>query len=58
MTSAPEGKLQGGDCLIVIGTEGFALWPWMLGRKSLGVPADDIVEEAVQMFLTRYGRRP
>ena len=36
----------------------FALWPWMLGRKSLGVPADNIVEEAVQMFLTHYGRRP
>jgi len=35
----------------------FSLWPWMLGRESVPVPADVVVEEAVQMFLQRY-RRP
>ncbi len=34
----------------------FALWPWMLGRQSLGVPAEDVVEEAVRMFLKHYRR--
>jgi TetR/AcrR family transcriptional regulator of autoinduction and epiphytic fitness len=35
----------------------FSLWPWMMGRESLPVPADVVVEEAIQMFLQRY-RRP
>jgi TetR/AcrR family transcriptional regulator of autoinduction and epiphytic fitness len=35
----------------------FSLWPWMMGRESLGVPAEDVVEEAIRMFLLRY-RRP
>ena len=34
----------------------FVLWPWMLGRESLPVPAEDVIEEAVRMFL-RYYRR-
>lgn len=35
----------------------FSLWPWMLGRKSVPVPADEVVDETVEMFLQRY-RRP
>jgi len=34
----------------------FSLWPWMLGRDSLAVPAEDLVEETIQMFLGHYGR--
>jgi len=35
----------------------FSLWPWMVGRDRIPVPAEDIVEETVQMFLQHY-RRP
>ena len=35
----------------------FSLWPWMTGRESLPIPADELVEETVQMFLQRYRRR-
>ena len=35
----------------------FSLWPWMMGRERLAVPAEEIVEETVQMFLRHY-RRP
>jgi TetR/AcrR family transcriptional regulator of autoinduction and epiphytic fitness len=35
----------------------FVLWPWMLGRESLPVPAEDVIEETIRMFLQRY-RRP
>jgi AcrR family transcriptional regulator len=35
----------------------FSLWPWMLGRDSLAVPAEDLVEETIRMFL-QYYRRP
>ena len=35
----------------------FALWPWMLGRQGLDVGTEDIVEGAVQVFLTSYRRR-
>ncbi len=35
----------------------FSLWPWMLGRERLAVPAEEIVEETVRMFLRNY-RRP
>lgn len=35
----------------------FSLWPWMLGRDSLAVPAEDLVEETVRMFLQYYRRR-
>jgi TetR/AcrR family transcriptional regulator, regulator of autoinduction and epiphytic fitness len=34
-----------------------SLWPWMLGRESLDVPAEDLVEETIRMFLGHY-RRP
>lgn len=36
----------------------FALWPWMMGRESLPVPAEDVVEETVRMFLQYYRPRP
>jgi TetR/AcrR family transcriptional regulator of autoinduction and epiphytic fitness len=32
----------------------FSLWPWMMGRKRLPVPAEEVVEETIRMFLTRY----
>src|SRR5262249_35129829 len=32
----------------------FSLWPWMLGREPGLAPEDDVVEEAVRMFLGRY----
>jgi TetR/AcrR family transcriptional regulator, regulator of autoinduction and epiphytic fitness len=32
----------------------FSLWPWMMGRRSVPIPAEDVVEEAVRMFLQRY----
>lgn len=32
----------------------FFLWPWMMGRDSLPVPAEDVIEEAIRMFLRRY----
>ena len=35
----------------------FSLWPWMIGRESLPVPAEEIVDETVRMFLRHY-RRP
>ncbi len=35
----------------------FSLWPWMMGRESLPVPAEDVVEETIRMFLQHY-RRP
>jgi AcrR family transcriptional regulator len=34
-----------------------SLWPWMMGRKSVAVPAEDVVEETVRMFLHHYRRR-
>lgn len=34
-----------------------SLWPWMLGRKSLPIPVDEVVEETIRMFLQHY-RRP
>ena len=35
----------------------FSLWPWMTGRETLPVPAEDVVEETVQMFLQHYRAR-
>ena len=32
----------------------FSLWPWMLGREPALAPDEDVVEEAVRMFLQRY----
>jgi len=34
-----------------------SLWPWMMGRQGLPVPAEDAVEETIRMFLQHY-RRP
>ena len=34
-----------------------SLWPWMTGRESVPVPAEDIIEETVRMFLKHYGMR-
>lgn len=33
-----------------------SLWPWMMGRDSLPIPADEAVEETIRMFLLRYRR--
>ena len=33
-----------------------SLWPWMMGRESLPIAAEEVVEEAVRMFLQRYRR--
>ena len=35
----------------------FSLWSWMIGRDTLSVAAEDVVEEAILMFLKHY-RRP
>jgi len=32
----------------------FSLWPWMMGRERLAVPAEEVVEETVRMFLRHY----
>jgi TetR/AcrR family transcriptional regulator, regulator of autoinduction and epiphytic fitness len=34
-----------------------SLWPWLMGRKSLSIPAEQVVEQSVRMFLQHY-RRP
>ncbi len=34
-----------------------SLWPWIMGRESLAIPAEEVVEETVRMFRQRY-RRP
>ncbi len=33
-----------------------SLWPWMTGRESVPVPAEEVIEETIQMFLQRYRR--
>jgi TetR/AcrR family transcriptional regulator, regulator of autoinduction and epiphytic fitness len=35
----------------------FSLWPWMMGRERLAVPAEEVVEETVRMFLQNYAAR-
>jgi TetR/AcrR family transcriptional regulator of autoinduction and epiphytic fitness len=35
----------------------FSLWPWMMGRPPLALPAEEIVEGTIRIFL-RYYRRP
>lgn len=32
----------------------FSLWPWMIGRKRALASDQDVIEEAVRMFLQRY----
>ena len=34
----------------------FSLWPWMMGRPPLAVPAEEVVEDTIRMFLQRYRR--
>ncbi len=34
-----------------------SLWPWMMGRESLPIPAEEAVEETIRMFLLRYSRQ-
>ncbi|MBV8574331.1 MAG: TetR/AcrR family transcriptional regulator [Acetobacteraceae bacterium] len=34
----------------------FSLWPLMMGRESVSVPDEDVVEETVRMFLRSYRR--
>jgi len=36
----------------------FSLWPWMMSRESVPVPAEELVEETVGMFLQRYRPAP
>lgn len=36
----------------------FSLWPWMMGRQGPSIPAEELVEETVRMFLQRYRRPP
>jgi len=33
-----------------------SLWPWMMGRESLAIPAEEVIEETIRMFLLRYRR--
>jgi TetR/AcrR family transcriptional regulator of autoinduction and epiphytic fitness len=35
-----------------------SLWPWMLGRKRIPVPDEELVEESVGMFLEHYRATP
>jgi TetR/AcrR family transcriptional regulator, regulator of autoinduction and epiphytic fitness len=35
-----------------------SLWPWLMGRESLPIPAEEVVEETIRMFLLRYKRAP
>ena len=32
----------------------FFLWPWMMGHQGTPVPVEDVIEEAIRMFLQRY----
>jgi TetR/AcrR family transcriptional regulator, regulator of autoinduction and epiphytic fitness len=34
----------------------FSLWPWMMGRPPLAIPAEEVVEDTIRMFLQRYRR--
>jgi AcrR family transcriptional regulator len=34
----------------------FSLWPWMMGRPPLNVPAEALVEDTIRMFLRHYRR--
>jgi TetR/AcrR family transcriptional regulator, regulator of autoinduction and epiphytic fitness len=36
----------------------FCLWPWMMGRESLPIPAEDVIEETIRMFLQYYRFAP
>ena len=34
-----------------------SLWPWMTGREGISIPAEEVIEETIRMFL-QYYRRP
>ena len=34
-----------------------SLWPWMMNRKSIPIPAEEVIDETIRMFLQHY-RRP
>ena len=36
----------------------FFLWPWMMGREGLPVPAEEVIEETIRMFLRHYRLAP
>lgn len=31
-----------------------SLWPWMMGRKRISVPDEEVVDETIRMFLQHY----
>ena len=31
-----------------------SLWPWMMSRKSIPIPADEAIDETIRMFLEHY----
>lgn len=33
-----------------------SLWPWMMGRESLPIPAKQVIDETIRMFLRHYKR--
>jgi TetR/AcrR family transcriptional regulator, regulator of autoinduction and epiphytic fitness len=33
-----------------------SLWPWMMSRESLPIPAEEVIEETIRMFLRHYKR--
>lgn len=33
-----------------------SLWPWMVGRESVPVPIDDVIDSTIGMFLRHYRR--
>ena len=35
-----------------------SLWPWMMGRETLSIPADEVIDETIRMFLQRYRLTP
>jgi AcrR family transcriptional regulator len=35
-----------------------SLWPWMMGRKRIPVPDEELVEETIRMFLEHYRAAP
>jgi TetR/AcrR family transcriptional regulator, regulator of autoinduction and epiphytic fitness len=34
-----------------------SLWPWMTGRDGIPIPANEVIEETIWMFLQYYRRR-
>lgn len=34
----------------------FSLWPWLMGRETIPVPEEEVIEESVRMFLSHYRR--